>query len=73
MSAWSTLTVQNLAFVVQSAAFPADHLEARVEAFVDAMHSRLADLDEAAFASQVRAHALSLAVHVRATVKSMSM
>ena len=58
MSTWSTLTVQNLAFVVQSAAFPADHLEARVEAFVGAMHSRLADLDEAAFASQVRTHGL---------------
>ena len=56
MSAWSTLTVHNLAFIVQSAAFPADHLEARCEAFVAAMQRLLADLTDAAFASHVCAH-----------------
>lgn len=53
MSGWSTLTVRNLAFIIQSSAFGAQHLDARVEAFVDASQERLADLDDASFTSQV--------------------
>ncbi|BDA50691.1 Insulin-degrading enzyme [Coccomyxa sp. Obi] len=48
-----TLTVRAVAFVVQSAAFGAAHLEARCEAFVAAQTARLADMDAESFASQV--------------------
>ena len=54
LSAWATLTVQNLAFIVQSASFTAEHLEARCEAFVGAMRQLLAGMSEEAFASHVR-------------------
>lgn len=54
LSTWATLTVQSLAFIVQSAAFSAEHLEARCEAFVGAMQQLLTDMSEEAFASHVR-------------------
>ncbi len=50
-----TLTVRAVAFVIQSAAFSATHLEARCEAFVAAQTARLADMDAESFASQARA------------------
>lgn len=49
-----TLTVRAVAFVVQSSAFSAEHLEARCEAFVAAQLARLAELDDESFASQAR-------------------
>jgi hypothetical protein len=49
-----TLTVRAVAFVVQSSAFSAEHLEARCEAFVTAQLARLAELDADSFASQAR-------------------
>ncbi len=49
-----TLTVRAVAFVVQSSAFSAVHLEQRCEAFVGAQLARLAELDADSFASQAR-------------------
>lgn len=54
LSAYATLTVQGIAFVIQSTAFPAAHLEARAEAFMAATAQQLQDLDPEAFSSQVR-------------------
>ncbi len=50
----ATLAVAGLAFIIQSAAFGAAHLETRAEAFVAATAGRLRELELAAFASQVR-------------------
>jgi insulysin len=49
----SVLSVHAAALIVQSAAFGAAHLEARVEAFVESLLRRLQEMDSDAFASQV--------------------
>ena len=54
LSAWSVLTVHCVAFIIQSAAFSAEHLDSRVEAFIGSVTQLLQDIMSEEFASQVR-------------------
>ena len=54
LSAWSVLTVHFVAFIIQSAAFSAEHLESRVDAFVESCTQLLETMPEEEYASQVR-------------------
>ncbi len=49
------LTVRNVAFIIQSAAFSAEHLESRVDAFVGSAAALLEAMPQEEFASQVSA------------------
>ena len=53
LSAWSMLTVHCLAFIIQSAAFSAEHLESRVAAFIGSAAQLLEIMPAEEFASQV--------------------
>ncbi|CAK0787227.1 hypothetical protein CVIRNUC_010443 [Coccomyxa viridis] len=53
LSSWSVLTVRNVAFIIQSAAFSAEHLESRVDAFVGSAAALLEAMPQEEFASQV--------------------
>ena len=55
LSSWSVLTVHSVAFIIQSAAFSAEHLEGRVDAFIEACTDLLESMPEEEFTSQVRA------------------
>ena len=52
LSSWSVLTVRNVAFIIQSAAFSAEHLESRVGAFVGSAARLLEAMPQEEFASQ---------------------
>ena len=52
LSSWSVLTVRNVAFIIQSAAFGAEHLESRVDAFVGSAAAVLEAMPQEEFASQ---------------------
>ncbi len=54
LSAWSVLTVHFVAFIIQSAAFSAEHLESRVDAFIESCTQLLETMPEEEYSSQVR-------------------
>lgn len=54
LSAWNVLTVHCVAFIIQSAAFSAEHLESRVDAFIESCTQLLDSMPQQEFASQVR-------------------
>ena len=54
LSAWTVLTVHFVAFIIQSAAFSADHLESRVDTFIESCTQLLETMPEEEFRSQVR-------------------
>lgn len=58
LSAWNVLTVHSVAFIIQSAAFSAEHLENRVDAFVESCTQLLEVMSEEEFTSQVRGRSL---------------
>lgn len=55
LSAWSVRTVRNVAFIIQSAAFSAEYLESRVDAFVGSAAQLLEAMPQEEFASQASA------------------
>ena len=53
-TAYWTLSVRNLAFIIQSSSHSAAYLESRVEAFLPQLRAALADLSSEEFAAQVQ-------------------
>jgi hypothetical protein len=53
LTTWATHSVHSVAFIIQSNAFTAAHMSARVEAFLEAFAARLGTLKQQEFAEQV--------------------
>ncbi len=54
LSSWNVLTVHCVAFIIQSAAFSAEHLDSRVEVFIGSLTQQLQDMTPEEFGSQVK-------------------